>query len=97
MAETSNTESLQSLLEAFNHFWSSSSIGPMHIIIEDYNLTDEHITMCRDAVLTAMASNDLADSESRHPDEFKADLLLLDLLLLIPENVRDFQGWLIHE
>lgn len=78
-----------SLLRAFSEIWPNSDWGPLHILISDQNVLDEDLASCRTRTLGFMAGDPEYTSSVPHStEELRASLLLLDMLALIPEDVR---------
>jgi hypothetical protein len=96
------TEAVKRLLNAFGEIWPDSHWGPLHILIEDNNALDHHLDFCRKEVLSKVSLwstkpnfDSIKSYQNDDPDdlkEYRAALLLIDMLMLIPEEQRDIHA-----
>ncbi|RPJ40144.1 MAG: hypothetical protein EHM35_00635 [Planctomycetaceae bacterium] len=87
---------------AFLEKWPHAAYGPAHIVLDDDNLLDGHITWCLGLARAALSKNpaDLRDADDVEMmddlkwyadcdrDELTATVAFLEELLLIPEDER---------
>ena len=72
-------------LDEFVGNWPEAAYGPAHIVVDDYNVGDEHVWFCLDR----LESYDPKDYASEHtPEELAATKKLLEWLLTVPESER---------
>ena len=87
------------LVDAFGNLFPFAGGGPAHIVIDDYNFADGHIEWCMDRLRACLGEDASEEAgkfvEEMHgypdhsEDEHQATVYFLQMLLVIPEEIRD--------
>lgn len=54
MDEDCPSSATRGKIAAFSHEWPNAAYGPAHVVLEDFNLSDETLNWCQDLVRSAL-------------------------------------------